>query len=331
VTVPDLAHGSGVASGITVAFRLAVTCLLAAYLIGAAHERRGRRGWSTARLASFTAGVGLILGALSPQLSAWAHHDLRGHMLQHLLLGMLAPLALVLGAPGTLLLRRMPIRTARRMSAAMRSTPVARLTHPATALALDTGGLYLLYLTPVYALSQVHPLLSTFLHIHFLGAGCLFAWAIVGPDPAPHRPRLRVRLAVLFVAIAAHSTLAKVLYAYGMPTGAGFDAAVIRDAAQIMYYGGDIAELLLAIALFASWYRRAHSAAPPGGCRPTTIAPATDTFLYLPTPTSATTDDGNRSRRHLRYGRGRSRIPARCLRAGRRGDAAACAAHTGIP
>lgn len=159
-------------------------------------------------------------------------------MIQHLLLGMLAPLGLVLGAPATLLLRSVSVPTARRISAVLRHGVVRRITHPITALALDVGSLYLLYLTPLYALTRSHPLLHGAVHVHFLAARYLFAFSIAGPDPAPHRPHLRVRLAVLSGAIAAHSTLAKLMYAYGLPRGAGHDPAQIQDAAQIMYYGG---------------------------------------------------------------------------------------------
>ena len=250
------AHGADAGTGTALALGLILAGVLLSYLIAATRERQRGRGWSTGRAASFAAGIGLLGLATLPQITTWAHQDLRGHMAQHLLLGMLAPLGLVLGAPATLVLRILPVQTARRVSAVLRSGIVGRLTHPITALVLDTGGLYLLYLTPLYSWIHMDPLVFGLVHVHFLAAGYLFAWSIAGPDPAPHRPRLRVRVAVLFVAIAAHSTLAKVMYAYGWPWGVQHDLAEIRHAAQIMYYGGDIAELLLAIVIFASWYRR---------------------------------------------------------------------------
>jgi putative membrane protein len=228
---------------------------LALYLAAAARQRRKR--WSGWRTLSFVAGIALLVVALSSPLAAWARHDLRGHMLQHLLLGMFAPLALVLAAPLTLLLGSVPAPAARRISALLRSRPVHGLTHPVTALILDVGALYLLHLTPLYAATLSSPALHGAVHFHFFAAGCLFAWAIVGPDPAPRRPRFRTRLLVLLLAIAAHSTLAKIMYAYGWPRGTPHDIEQIRAAAQWMYYGGDLAELLLACALFAAWHRAA--------------------------------------------------------------------------
>ena len=241
--------------GLGTAWWLMLGAVLAAYLMGSVRERRHGRGWSCWRTASFVIGAGLLAFAVSPRLATWAHHDLRGHMVQHLILGMLAPLGLVLAAPATLLLRSLSVPNARRITAVLRSRPIQRMTHPATALVLDIGGLYLLYLTPLYAAMHVHPLLRGAVHFHFLAAGYLFAWAIAGPDPAPHRPSFGTRLWVLFLAIAAHSTLAKMMYAYGWPRGTHHGLEQIQSAAQIMYYGGDVAELLLAMALFASWYR----------------------------------------------------------------------------
>ncbi|HYH11166.1 MAG TPA: cytochrome c oxidase assembly protein, partial [Thermomicrobiales bacterium] len=86
--------------------------------------------------------------------------------------------------------------------------------------------------------------------------GYLFAWSIAGPDPAPGRPGLTTRLAVLVTSIAAHAYLGKTMYAHLFPRGTHYSADEIEAAAELMYYGGDLAELLLAAALFATWYQQ---------------------------------------------------------------------------
>jgi putative membrane protein len=179
----------------------------------------------------------------------------RVHMLQHLLFGMFAPLGLVLAAPLTLMLRTLPVAAARQITRLLRSWPLRWLSHPLSALTLNLGGMYLLYLTPLYALSLHNPLIHLALAIHFLIAGSLFTWAICGPDPMPHRPSHALRLVTLFSSMAAHAILAKLLYAYGWPQGVSADPPQLAAAAQLMYYGGDLAELLLASALFAYWQR----------------------------------------------------------------------------
>jgi putative membrane protein len=252
-------HGA-FSSAVTAPALVAWTLLAAAsvaYAMAARRAQRGRRGWSGWRIVSFVAGAVILAVAVSPPVAAWAHHDLRGHMTQHLLLGMIAPLGLVLAAPLTLVLREIPVPLARLATSALRSRPVRVATHPVTALLLDVGVLYLLFLTPLFAATLASPALHGVVHFHFFAAGSLFIWSIAGPDPVPHRPGFRTRLAALFVAIAAHSTLAKVMYAYGWPRGTDFPLHEVRAAAKLMYYGGDAAELLLAIALFAAWYRAA--------------------------------------------------------------------------
>src|SRR5690606_12892447 len=138
-------------------------------------------------------------------LMQWAHHDLRGHMAQHLLIGMYGPLFLVLGTPVTLVLKALPVGMARGVTAILRSKVFYFLSHPALALLLNMGGMYLLYLSPLYVLSLSNTYLHYLIHIHFLAAGYLFAWSIIGQEPVPKRPAFMVRLFVLFISIAAHA------------------------------------------------------------------------------------------------------------------------------
>jgi putative membrane protein len=213
-----------------------------------ATTRAGRRGWPRWRTAAWLSGCAVAAVALSPVL---AGHDPVSHMARHLLLGMVAPLGLVLAAPVTLLLRAGDRTTRRLVGRVLRSRPVHVLGHPVTAAVLSVGGLYAVLLTPLHTAG--HPVLATALHVHYLAAGYLFAWSIAGPDPAPRRPGTATRVTVLVAAAAAHAVLAKVLYA----NAAG---QADRAAAQLMYYGGDLAELALAVALFAAWYRRTGNA-----------------------------------------------------------------------
>lgn len=221
--------------------------------------RSGRRPWSPWRTAAFLTGCGLLSAALLPPIATFAHEDFRGHMLQHLLIGMYAPLALVLGAPITVLLRALPARRARGLVRALRSRPMKLPAHPLTALCLSTGGLAVLYFTPLYDLATARPGAHWLLHAHFLLSGCLFAWVIAGPDPAPARPGVRVRLVVLGVAVAAHAVISQLMYA-GLLVDVRAPIAQVRGAAELMYYGGDIAELLLAAALVTTWRPRRTTA-----------------------------------------------------------------------
>ncbi|NKX91645.1 cytochrome c oxidase assembly protein [Nocardia coubleae] len=238
--------------------------LLGLYLVGMGrYSRRFDRGWSRWRLAGFVSGLVLMIVALSGPVSAFAHADARGHMLQHLLIGMYAPLALVMSAPVTLLLGALTPRAGRRVGAVLHTRALRLLGHPITAAILNVGGLYVLYLTPLYAASMQRGWLHVLIAVHMLAAGYLFTWSIAGPDPAPHRPGLTLRVVTVLAAITAHAFLGKLLYAEAgrLPAGTHYPPAQMEQAAQWMYYGGEIAELVLVIALFMWWYRHPRTTA----------------------------------------------------------------------
>jgi len=250
MTTASLAHGD-VSVSAPAAPLLAVAVLAAGYLALAVRQH-SRGTWNPWRTASFLAGCALLAIALAPRLLPYPAGDFRGHMLQHLLIGMFAPLGLVLGAPVTLVLRSLPRRHGRLIGRVLRSRPAHLVANPVTALVLNLGGLAALYGTGLYATTTDSKPLHHLVHLHFLAAGYLFAWVIAGPDPAPRRPSVPARLVVLGVAIAVHAGLSQLLYA-GALVHIPAPLDQIRTGAELMYYGGDFAELLLALALITTW------------------------------------------------------------------------------
>ncbi|MGC5170524.1 cytochrome c oxidase assembly protein [Microbacterium sp. DT81.1] len=253
-------------TGTEAAVPLAVACAVAAlYLIMALRAHRDPRRWNLWRTASFLVGIALAAAAFA-SASPLPPGDFRSHMLQHLMIGMYAPLALVLGAPVTLVLRSVPVPAGRVIGRALHSRLMALLSHPIVGLLLAVGGMAVLYFSPLYTATLTSPLLHHAVHAHFLLAGYVFAYAIAGPDPAPHRPSVPFRLVVLGIAIAAHASLAQLIYA-GALVQVEAPAVQLRGAADLMYYGGDIAELLLAVAMVSTWrpLRAAGPARRPAG------------------------------------------------------------------
>jgi len=246
------ALGDGFLEVLLPAVALFVCAAVYLYLVRQARRGNPVRGWSPWRVGSFMAGLLLLAVALLPPVASIADGDFRGHMAQHMLVGMYAPPALMLGAPVTLLLRALPTARARLLASLLHSGPVRLLTHPATALLLATGGLAVLYFTPLYDITTANPVGHGLLHVHFLLSGCLFAYVIIGPDPAPARPGVRMRLVYLGVAIAAHAVIAELMYG-GFWVHVHAPIPQVQGGAEIMYYGGDVAELLLAAALVATW------------------------------------------------------------------------------
>lgn len=245
-----------------------VVALAAAYLACQLRLQLTDRTWSGWRSLSFAGGCLMMAFALAPAFMQWAHEDLRGHMVQHLLLGMLAPIALVLGAPVTLALQALPRWAARFLALLLGTRWLRWVAHPVGALSLNIGGMYLLYLTPLYAASLDSRFLQGLLHFHFLVAGFVFSWAVLGgPDRAPHKPSMRLRAAVLFVAIALHAILAKLMVVWQLPVGIEHPPEMVESAAKLMFYGGDVIELLLAAILFSGWlYERNRPGRPFTEC-----------------------------------------------------------------
>jgi putative membrane protein len=231
---------------------LAVAMVLA---YAAALSRLRRRGvaWPVGRTACLLLGSACLAVALLPPL---ATHDERFpmHVGQHLLLGMAGPGLLALSAPITLALRTLPIRSRRAVLRLLHSRVVRVVTAAPTAVVLDLGGLYVLYLTGLYARAEGDGLVHAAVHMHMIVTGCLLSWAIVGIDPVRRRPGFPVRVVALVVAGAAHDTLSKVMYAHGLPAGGG----PLRDrqlGGELMYYGGTIVDLALAVVLMTQWWR----------------------------------------------------------------------------
>lgn len=166
---------------------------------------------------------------------------------------MAGPAFLALSAPITLALRTLPRRPRRILLRLLHSLPAAVLATPATAVVLDLGGLYALYLTGLYQAAERGDLLHAAVHLHMILAGCLLSWAVIGIDPARRRPGTGARLAALIAAAAGHDTLAKLMYAWNMPAGAG-PLTGRHSGAELMYYGGTLIEVALAVILMTQWY-----------------------------------------------------------------------------
>lgn len=212
---------------------------------------RRRSRWPLHRIILFHLGLLCAAAGLIGPISSAAHTSFTAHMIGHLLLGMIAPLLLVRGAPISLALRALPVRSAKVLTRALRSPGVRVLTHPVVAGTLNAGGLWLLYTTDLYRVMHVSPVAYALVHLHIFVAGYVFTASVVGADPDPHRSSMPVRSAVLILFIASHSVLAKWLYAHPPQGVTPGDAQV---GAQLMYYGGDVVDITLLVLLFAGWY-----------------------------------------------------------------------------
>jgi putative membrane protein len=221
------------------------------YILAGYSSNRKHKKWPIHRY--FYWGIGLLCVALAivGPIATRSHHDFAAHMAGHLLLGMLGPLLIALSAPMTLILRTLKVNRARRLIVFLQTGPVRILSNPIVAAFLNFGGLWVLYTTDLYVLMQNHFVLHLFVHIHVFLAGYLFTVAMVYIDPVSHRYSYIFRSVILILSLASHGILSKYIYA-NPPAGVAVTQA--ERGAMLMYYGGDIIDLLLIWLLCYQWY-----------------------------------------------------------------------------
>ncbi|GAA3763900.1 cytochrome c oxidase assembly protein [Plantactinospora mayteni] len=194
---------------------LAITGALIAtvlYLAGVWRLRRRGDAWPVARVATFLAGLAVIVLATSSGLARYAPVLFSVHMVQHLMLMMIAPILLVLSAPVTLALRALPASTdpawpgpREWLLAVLHSRVTATLTQPVVALVLFVASIYAMYFTGLYELALRSHAAHLLMLGHFVGTGYLFFWVVIGTDPAPRRVGYPVRMLLVVVAMVLHA------------------------------------------------------------------------------------------------------------------------------
>jgi len=247
--------------------------LVALYVKGVSILKKRGDSWPVGRTVAFAMGIAVLDFATSGGLGVYAKFSFEYHMIAHMVIGMLAPIGLVLGAPITLALRTLPQgrtpdeRGVRGMLIAfLHSRYSVILTNPLTALALFDGSLFVLYFTNLFGnLMQSHPG-HLFMNIHFLLAGYLFFHVIIGIDPNPKKIPHLVRIVILFAAMSIHAFFAIALLATTTLIDGGYygslktpwlgDLLTDQHAAGAIAWGmGEVPIILALIATFIQWMR----------------------------------------------------------------------------
>ena len=237
--------------------------------------RLARRGvkWPVGRTIAFALGISAIDFATSGGLGVYAIFSFSHHMMAHMVLGMIAPIGIVLGAPITLALRALPSgrddqeRGLRGLLVkALSSKAVVIFSHPIIALAIFDGSLFVLYFTSIFDSLMGSHIGHLLMSLHFLLAGILFFHVIIGIDPRPRQYPHIFRIVILFAAMSIHAffsisllsstTLIGVDYYQSLATPWVSDLlADQRIGASIGWVMGEIPILLSLVATFLQWIR----------------------------------------------------------------------------
>lgn len=179
------------------------------------------------------------------------------HAIQHLLFGMLAPVFFALSAPVTLLLACIgSIRVRRTIAKLLRSRPLKVVAHPMVAATFYAGSMVLIYASPLYGWTLESDLLHGVVHLHMFLVGCLYCWALIAVDPVLRPPGLAIPVAALLIGAATHAVLSKALYAGGLEAAAVIPADQREAGAMLMFYGGDLVELILVTVFFVQLFAK---------------------------------------------------------------------------
>jgi putative membrane protein len=198
------------------------------------------------------------------------------HMLQHMLLLVVAAPLLLLGAPVRPLLRGLPLGIRRSVVRAVaRNTAFRMLVHwarrPLIAAALYVVGLYAWHVPALYDAALDQPAVHIFEHLWFLGTALIF-WSVV-IDPVPFRATLPypARIPFLLIVGAAQNTILggllafsdRLLYAHYATTGAAYGIAPLSDqrlGGAVMWVPGDLIFLAAASLAFYHWLQSEEQA-----------------------------------------------------------------------
>lgn len=269
-----------------------VGCVLALGLYGWGVLRLRRRGdaWPVGRTVAFAAGVLTVALVMCTALNDYGMVLFSVHMVQHMVVSMLSPILLLLGAPVTLTLRALPSAGRGRkgprewLVALLHSRYLRVVTHPAFTIPVFIASLYALYFTPLFDFLMESKPGHVAMMVHFLAVGLVFFWPIMGVDPGPHRPGYVMRMLELFAGMPFHAFfgIALMMASEPMvdsyadpPASLGVDALADQNAAGgIAWAFSEIPSVLVLVALVFQWYfseqrqaRRADRAADRDGDR----------------------------------------------------------------
>ena len=222
------------------------------YFIGLRRLHKDEIAWAPSRTIFFIIGLALINWATSGGVSKYAMVAFSAHMIQHMFLSMLAPIFIVLSAPITLALRALPAqndpehRNAREWILAIIHSRYSRtITNPLVVLGIFTFGLYGLYFTSTFSTMMASHTGHVLMELHFLFSGILFAYVVVGIDPAPRKTPHWAKLLLVLVAISLHAFFAIAIMQSTTPIGDAWFSQVrpgwLTDPLADNYLGGGFA------------------------------------------------------------------------------------------
>jgi cytochrome c oxidase assembly factor CtaG len=218
------------------------------------------------RSAAFFAGLATIAVALMSGIARYDTTLFSVHMVQHLLLMLVAAPLLAFSAPVTQVLRAAsPGLRQRWLIPVLHSRLVEAVGHPVVGALTFTVVVWGSHFTGLFELALEDQGVHELEHLAFLGAALIFWWPVIGADPARRRMPFPVRALYLLVQVPVNSFLGMAfvfapapLYAHyaGLGSPYGIDALADQQlAGGIMWLAGDVVFIAGILGIIAAWMR----------------------------------------------------------------------------
>ena len=254
-------------------FGTAAIVLAVLYVAAVVRLRRRGDAWPPGRTTSWLLGCAVLLFATSSGLGRYMPAMFSMHMAGHMLLSMLVPILLVLGAPTTLALRALPPAGRDNppgprewLQSGLHSRWSRFFTHPVVATVVFVTGFYGLYFGGIFDLAVNHHAAHVLMNIHFLLSGYLFYWAVIGIDPTPRTIPPIGKIGMVFASIPLHAFFGVVLMGMAEVLGERFYRSLqlpwhtdlLGDqnlGGSIAWAAGEIPLVAVLLALLIQWQR----------------------------------------------------------------------------
>ncbi|OBI80992.1 cytochrome c oxidase assembly protein [Mycobacterium sp. E740] len=254
-------------------FGTAAIVFAAVYLLGVRRLRRRGDSWPVGRTIGWLCGCAALLFATSSGLGRYMPAMFSMHMMAHMVLSMLVPVLLVLGAPMTLALRALPAAGRGEppgmrewLLAGLHSRFARFLTNPVIATVVFVAGFYGLYFGGLFDAAVDNHGAHVLMNLHFLLSGYLFYWVVIGIDPAPRQIPQLGKVAMVFASLPLHAFFGVVMM--GMKTVLGepfyrslqlpWHTDLLSDqhtGGGIAWAAGEVPLVLVMFALLIQWSR----------------------------------------------------------------------------
>lgn len=241
------------------------------YVFGVFTLRQRGDHWPMGRTFSFVVvGMGAFAFATMSGVGRYDTSLLSVHMVQHMILAMVVPMALALGAPVTLALRTLPRTPRRWLLAFLHSRFVRVLSFPPVAFGLYVLSPWALYFTGWFPATLDSEFLHGLMHVHLVLIGSLFFWPLMGVDPVPGRVAHPLRILMTLMTLPFHAFLGVTIMGATVLIGEDFFRAlregpmgawlpgIAEDqylAGGILWASGDLVGLMFFGVLFSQWVR----------------------------------------------------------------------------